>query len=78
MNWGHFGEKMFLKKSLTMLKKLKRGPFGIFQHPFRRETPKLKGDLRGKFISEKVLQCGKNDNGDPSVSPGIVCYADKK
>ena len=37
-----------------MPKKLKRGPLGIFQHPFCRKTPKkLKGDPLGKFFFRK-------------------------
>ena len=47
----------FSKKVSQRQKKLKGGPFGIFQRPFCRK------------ISEKW---------DPLVSPGIVCYAEKK
>ena len=40
-----------------MPKKLKGGPFGIFQHPFCRKTPKtLKGDPLGKKIFRKSLR----------------------
>ena len=44
-----------------MPKKLKGGPFGIFQHPLCRKTPKkLKGDpLRKKFFFEKKSHRGE-------------------
>ena len=46
--------------SLTMPKKLKEGPFGIFQHPFCRKSPKkLKGDPVGKNFPEKSLAMPK-------------------
>ena len=35
--------------------------------------------LWGKIVSEKVSQCRKNfKKGDPLVSPGMVCYAEKQ
>ena len=44
----------FSEKNLTVPKKLKGGPFGIFQHPFCRKTAKkLKGDPLGKFFPGK-------------------------
>ena len=62
-----------------MPKKLKRGPFGIFQNPFCRKTSKIEGDtLRGNFFSIKVSKAKKTERGDPLVSPGIVCYAEKE
>ena len=62
-------KKKFLKKSLTMPKKLKGGPFGIFQHPFCRKTPKkLKGDPLGKKFFEKKSHRAENTLGEyPSV-----------
>ena len=30
------------------------------------------------FFSKKVSQCQKNERGDPLVSPGMVCYAEKQ
>ena len=63
-----------------MPKKLKIGPFGIFQHPLCRKTSKNEGGpLEGKNC-RKVTQCRKKtERGDPLVSPGIiVCYAEKE
>ena len=37
--WKKFSEKIFRKNSQCR-KKLKRGPFGIFQHPFCHKTSK--------------------------------------
>ena len=50
-----------MKKSLTMPKKLERGPFGIFQHPFRQKTPKkIEGGPFGEnFSFEKKSQSRK-------------------
>ena len=31
-----------------------------------------------KKNSKKVSQCRKNERGDPLVSPGIACYAEKE
>ena len=48
-------------KSLTMPKKLKGGPLGIFQHPFRRKTPKNEGEtLWWKKISKSRTMPKKN------------------
>ena len=59
-----------------MLNKIEGGPFGIFQHPFCRKSPKkLKlGNFEEKNVSEnKVLLCRKKtEKGDPLVSFGIV------
>ena len=35
------------------------------------------GPFGGKNFSKKVAQCRKNWKGDPLVSPGNVCYAEK-
>ena len=43
-----------------MPKKLEGGPFGIFQHPFCRKTPKNERGPFGEFFSE-VSQCRKNE-----------------
>ena len=41
------------------------GPFGIFQHPFCRQTSKkLKGALRGKKIRKKSHNAKKTERGD--------------
>ena len=62
-------------KSLTMPKKLKGGPFGIFQDPFSRKTPKkLKGDPSGnKFSRKKSRNAEKTERGP--LWSSIVCYA---
>ena len=45
-------------------KKLKGGPFGIFQHPFSRKTPKKwRGTLRGTNFLEKSLAMPKKLKG---------------
>ena len=56
---------------------MKGGPFGIYQHPFCRKTPKIEGgSLWGKNFRKKVSQCRKKtEMGDSFVSYGIVCYA---
>ena len=62
-------------------KKLRGGPFGIFQHPFCRKTSKkMQGDSLGKFFfsKNKSRSAEKNEMGDPLVSPGMVCYAEKQ
>ena len=76
---GPFGGKI-PKKSLTVPKKTKGGPFGIFQHPFCRKTAKtLKGGPFGEKNSEKSLGVPKKmGRGDPLVSPGMVWYAGKQ
>ena len=58
----------------------KGGPFGIFQHPFRRKTSKkCRGDPLGKKCSKKKSRSAeKKLKGDPLVSPGMVCYAEKQ
>ena len=41
--------------------KLKGGPLGIFQQPFRRKTSKIEGEpFRENFLRQKVSQCRKN------------------
>ena len=59
-------KKIFWKKSLTMPKKLKGGPFGIFQHPFCRKTKKIEGGPFGEiFFRKKVSQSRKYSKGVP-------------
>ena len=63
-----------------MPKKTERGePFGIFEHPFCRKTSiKFRGTLRGIFFRKRSLAVPKkNERGEPLVSPGMVCYAEK-
>ena len=45
-----------------MPKKLKGGPFGIFQHPFCRKTPKNGGDPLGKLFFSKKLSHNAKKN----------------
>ena len=72
----------FSGKNLTMPKKnWKGGPFGIFQHPFCRKTSKkCRGTLWRKifFRKKKSRSAEKNEWGEPLVSPGMVCYAEKQ
>ena len=52
----------FREKISQCRKKLKGGPFGIFQHPFCRKTSKkMQGDPLAKnfFSKKKVSQCRK-------------------
>ena len=50
---GPFGENN-LKKRLTIPKKNKRGPIGIFKHPFWRKTPeKVKAEFLRKIVLSK-------------------------
>ena len=41
-----------------------------------------RGDPLGFFnihsVEKKIWQCRKNERGDPLVSPGMVCYAEKQ
>ena len=70
----------FLEKISQFRKKLKGGRFGIFQHPFRRKTAKNEGGpFAKKFFRETRLAVPKKiKTGDPLVSPGMVCYAEKQ
>ena len=62
-----------------MPKKLKGGPFEIFQHPFCRRTSKnWRGTLWGKkFLKKSLTMPKKSEREDPLVSPGIVRFAEK-
>ena len=53
------------------------GPFRIFQHPFGHKTPKIEGGPFGEHF-RKSHNAGKKLKGDPLVSPGIACYAEKR
>ena len=71
----------FREKISQCRKKLKGGgPFGIFQHPFCRKTSKkCRGTLWWKKIRKKCLAVPKKtERGDPLVSPGMACYAEKQ
>ena len=47
------------EESLTMPKKLKVGPFGIFKHPFCRKASKIEGGPFGEYFFEKSLTMPK-------------------
>ena len=72
---------IFGKKSHNA-KKLKGGAFGIFQHPFCRKTSKkMQGGPFGEnfFFRKKSLAVPKKmKGGEPLVSLGMVCYAEKQ
>ena len=62
-----------------MPKNWKGGPFGIFQHPFWRKTAKNEGGpFEEIFFKKKSRSAEKNERGDPLVSTGMVCYAEKQ
>ena len=73
------GEKNFGKKILQCRKKLKGGTLWDFPTSIlKQNSKKLKGDPLGKKNSEKSLAVPKKiERGDPLVSPGTVCYAEK-
>ena len=64
-----------MKESLTRPKKLKGGPFVIFKHS-PAKLQKNEGDPLVKK-NRKKSHNAKKLKGDPLVSPGIVCYAEK-
>ena len=70
----------FFEKSLTMPKKLKGEPSGIFQHPFCRKSPRmLEGGPSGDIFFEKMSHnAAKTRMWDPLVSPGIVLHGKKE
>ena len=54
-------QNKILKKVSQCRKKLKVGPFGIFQHPFCRKTPKkFEGHFGEIFSGNIVSQCRKD------------------
>ena len=59
-------------------KKTERGdPLGFFNiHSVAKHQKNAKGTLRGIFFKKK-LAVPKKRKGDPLVSPGLVCYAEK-
>ena len=54
-------EKIILEKYLTMPKKLKGGPFGIFQHLFCRKTPKKIEE--GTLLKKSLAMPKKTERG---------------
>ena len=74
---GPFGEKN-QKKVSQCRKKLKGGTLCDFSTSLLSQNiKKLKGDSLGIFF-EKSHNAEKTGWGDPLVSPGMVCYAEKK
>ena len=73
---------LFSEKNLTVPKKTVRGdPLGFSNIHSDAKQQKIEGGtLWGKFFFEKnVSQCRKKiERGDPLVSPGMVCYAEKQ
>ena len=63
-----------------MPKKTERGdPLGFFNiHSVAKHQKNAGGTLWEKKFERKVSQCRKNERGDPLVSPGLVCYAEKQ
>ena len=56
-------------------------PMGVFNiHFVAKQQKKLKGDPSGKifFRKKSLTMPKKTERGDPSVSPGMVCYAGKQ
>ena len=72
-------KKQSFEKKSHNAEKLKGGPFGFFKHPICRKTAKkLKGGPFVEKISRKSLAVPKKtERGDPLVSHGVVCYAEK-
>ena len=67
----------FEKMSHTAEKKLKRGPFAIFKHPFCSKTPKkLKVGSLGNFFSKKLTMSEKPERGALQSRP--VFYVTRK
>ena len=68
----------FPKKSHNAEQKLKGISLRVFNiHSVAKHQKKLKGDPLGKNDRKKSLTAEKSEKGDPLVSPGIVCYAEK-
>ena len=64
MEGGLLGKNV--SKKVSQCRKTERGPFGIFQHPFRRKTAKKieEGPFREKN-PKKVSQCREKLKGAP-------------
>ena len=78
---GPIGEKNKIRKKSHNAEKLEGGPFGIFKHPICcKISKKLKGGFFGekKFWKKNLTVPKKIERGDPLVSPGVVCYAEKQ
>ena len=69
------------RAKVSQWRKTERGdPLGFFNiHSVAKQQKKMKGTLWGKIFRKKVSQSRKKiEKGDPSVSPGMVCYAEKQ
>ena len=78
-NWWE--KVLFSEKNLTVPKKLKGGTNWDFPTSILTQNSKkqLKGGPFGENFSEKKSRSAeKNWKGDPLVSPGMVCYAEKQ
>ena len=56
-------------------KSVKRGPFGLFKHPFC--CKKIEQNEGGPFGDIKKSHNAEKTKGDPLVVSGFVCYAKK-
>ena len=64
-----------------MPKKTERGdPLGFFNIHSVAKNKKMHGGPFGEnfFSKKKSRSAEKNEKGDPLVSPGMVCYAEKQ
>ena len=70
------------KNSHNADKKTERGdPLGFFNiHSVAKHQKKCRGDPLGKkfFSKKKSRSAEKIESGEPLVSPGMVCYAEKQ
>ena len=57
-----------------MPKKTERGDF----HSVAKHQKNTGGTLWGIFFSKSLAVPKKNERGEPLVSPGMVCYAEKQ
>ena len=72
------GKFLFSEKNLTVPKKLKGGPFGVFQHPFCRKTAKkIEGGTFGEKISGKSLAVPKKLEGG-TLWTRRLCYVTRE
>ena len=69
------GRKMRILNSLIVPKNVKGGTFEFFELPLCCKLFQFFGDI--EKISKKSYNAEKTGRG-PFVSPGIVCYAEKR
>ena len=78
---GPFGEKKILGKKVSVPKKTVRGTLWDFPTSILSQNrKKIEGGPFGEifFFEKKSRSAKKNERGDPLVSPGMVCYAEKQ